>query len=814
MAKEQIGLTMRAKMAAPAWGFWLGLLVVLDGAWIGLDRSVPAWDQADHLGRALEYAQIWRDPQWGSGAWWQQMWRLSPSYRAPLLYLLTVPVFGILGAGWHQAMLVNTVVSLPLWVMVRAILGGWAGLDPQKKSAFTSWAGWILFVPFLMVMRMTYFLDYVLMVVVTGTWLALTRWRQAQGIPKWGWAAAVGMGMGLTVLARPTGILFLGVPVVWCFLEPFLGKADGKGHGKERQLLLTLLQGIPAALIALVICGFWVQNNWLTILTSIDKARAWGDLYQNTGIPAWWFYLTWLPQFFGWPLLILGVIGWLRGVDFPLSQPPQTSVDWLWVGLFLGSGYALCALSPSYDPRFILPILPVAAGLLVLGVLRLGRRWCWIGLGLSLGMTVIQQFFAPTAPDYRGGWPHEAVIQTVIEQAPWQRSTLGVVPTTAAINPFTINFYGTLRQFQVYGRQLSYDPSTAVAESQALDWYLTKTGSQGIVTGVEDGQLAQWQAVIRNPNLERLSTWPLPDQSTLELWRRRDPRLTVVPLDSPPEGDLPVLVSVDSPEQAQVGSVIPITYVWQGSPKVLTEGVVLLDWRRQDGLGWIQDHTIGFGNLRQASVPGFEVRERVGMGIPNSPGVYRLQARYLHGQQAIPIALPAPVEITITDASQTSPRDPDPPEVLDTLSLFRQLGRLLRQGQLDPVFREVARINQHDPIQSYYTQIEQSLSYRLYRDHPDLSLELDSAYSLMLVQVLQQKALAALETLNLITTLDVDNPYPWMYQAVVHLYRWNGRAAQVALEQAQARDPGIPELPALKRVTALQRLDLPAVIQG
>jgi len=84
----------------------------------------------------------------------------------------------------------------------------------------------------------------------------------------------------------------------------------------------------------------------------------------------------------------------------------------------------------------------------------------------------------------------------------------------------------------------------------------------------------------------------------------------------------------------------------------------------------------------------------------------------------------------------------------------------------------------------------------------------------MLVQVLQQKALAALATLNLITTLDVDNPYPWMYQAVVHLYRWNGRAAQVALEQAQARDPGIPELPALKRVAALQRLDLPALIQS
>jgi hypothetical protein len=245
--------------------------------------------------------------------------------------------------------------------------------------------------------------------------------------------------------------------------------------------------------------------------------------------------------------------------------------------------------------------------------------------------------------------------------------------------------------------------------------------------------------------------------------------------------------------------------------------VVLLDWRRQDGLGWIQDHAIGFGNLRQASVPGFEVRERVGMGIPNSPGVYRLQARYLHGQQAIPIALPAPVEITITDASHTSPRDPDPPEVLDTLSLFRGLGRLLRQGQLDPVFREVARINQHDPTQSYYTQIEQSLSYRLHQDphNPNQDPErLDHAYSLMLVQVLQQKALAALATLDLITTLDANNPYAWIYQAVVHLYRWNSGAAQTALERAQALAPGIPELPALKRVTALQRLDLPAVIQG
>ncbi|MEN9245219.1 MAG: hypothetical protein Q6J78_00760 [Thermostichales cyanobacterium SRBZ-1_bins_19] len=544
-----------------------------------------------------------------------------------------------------------------------------------------------------------------------------------------------------------------------------------------------------------MICGFWLQNNWLTILTSIDKAREWGERYQQTGIPAWWFYLGWLPHFVGWPLLLLGTMGWL------LARP--RGGDWVWVGTFLLGGYGICAVAPSYDPRFFLPVVPVLAGVLLLGVLRLGQRWCWIGWGLSLGMVLIQQFFGPGAPDYRGGWPHPQVIQTVIDHNPWQRTTIGVLPLTAEVNPFNVNFYGNLHQFQVHGRQLSLDPDLALPESQALDWYLTKTGSQGILTGIEEGHITLWQTIVRNPALERHRTWTLPDHSTLELWHRRDPRLTVTPLTTPPPGPIPTLVGVQVPHQAPLGQAIPVTYVWQGSPQVLGQGVVLLTWQGQGGQGWIQDHAIGFGNLFLANpeIPAVEVQERIGMGIPSQPGLYHLSAAYLDSLgQVIPLSVPASAQITIT-AEEAELGDA---EVLDTASLFRQLAQPLRQGKLEQVFGEVARINQHDPSQSYYQPLEASLRYRLQRDPQNLEL----AYSLLLVQVLQQKAQAALATLAIITTLDQENPYAWLYQAVVHLYRWQGSLARQALERAAALDPGIPELESLKVVAAIQQLDL------
>jgi hypothetical protein len=76
---------------------WL-LGAISDRLWFALDRSVPAWDQADYLTSSLKYLQALQHPQWLSGEWWTNFWLLSTKIP-PLAYILTVPFLQVFGTG-------------------------------------------------------------------------------------------------------------------------------------------------------------------------------------------------------------------------------------------------------------------------------------------------------------------------------------------------------------------------------------------------------------------------------------------------------------------------------------------------------------------------------------------------------------------------------------------------------------------------------------------------------------------------------------------------------------------------------------------
>ena len=41
-----------------------------DRLWFALDRSVPAWDQAEYLNGAMNYWQALQQPHWLESEWW------------------------------------------------------------------------------------------------------------------------------------------------------------------------------------------------------------------------------------------------------------------------------------------------------------------------------------------------------------------------------------------------------------------------------------------------------------------------------------------------------------------------------------------------------------------------------------------------------------------------------------------------------------------------------------------------------------------------------------------------------------------------
>lgn len=257
---------------------------------------------------------------------------------------------------------------------------------------------------------------------------------------------------------------------------------------------------------------------------------------------------------------------------------------------------------------------------------------------------------------------------------------------------------------------------------------------------------------------------------------------------------------------------MPVTYEWSGAWEPLRSGLVLLTWHNQTSpQRWLHDHGIGMGNLAGGENPNvapprttsYHVTEQMSMLPPAdiAEGIYTLEATYLNRNgETYPISVP-PVTLKI---ERVAPANPAPE--LDLLTQHRSIATALAGGTkaLERIFAEVARINQYDPIQDYLVQTFLAMEYRLQREPQNL----EWAYTLALSNVLQQRVPGAIAALERVTQLDSQNPYAYAYLAFVHLYNWNGSAAQAALKPAFALNPNLPELQTLSGIAALMQGNL------
>lgn len=774
---------------------------VSDRIWFALDNSIPAWDQADYLTGSLNYWQALQQMQLLSGEWWSSFWQLS-SKIPPLIYTVAAIVQQIFGRGIEQATLVNLLFSAILLASVYGLgillfnveVGLWAAALCQ------------LF-PSLYRARLDFLLDYPLTAAVILSFFCLTLWvRSTIRVRQWLSAAAFGICFGLAILAKQTALFFLFTPILWVAIAML--------YKRQWQRVLQLGGGL---LLSVIISLPWYRTNWLTVLTSgkratIDSAIAEGDPPLNT-LAAWTYYWEILPYQVSWLLLLVPIVGLI--LYWQRLQKHRASLAWL--AIFWLGAYFLCSLNVNKDERYVLPYLPIIALFLAYGLTfwrgRWGNyiRWGSVSLAVvlmwfnifsvgSVGRS-IAQILSPKAAHYAvvgTRLPHQEVIEAIVQQAPNLRSTLGVLPSTPEINQHNINYYGALRDFQVYGRQVGVRSQQVVQDARSLDWFLTKTGDQG---SVPKAQPAIVEIVERSPDFDAIQSWTLPDNSTLNLYRDRTPEIEVIV--APGKSENVILSQVIVPPQIKPGVPIPVTYQWNGAWDELQSGLVLLDWYQEDASStrWIHDHAIGMGNLHSANTQNpstFQVIERMAMLPPTgATGTYTLKATYLNRNtgETYPIASP-PVSVTVEANTEPS----QAPE-LDLLTQFRTLAASLPQGlpALELVFEEIARINQYDPTQDYLIQTQQALTYRLQQEPQNLEF----AYTLALSRVLQRQVNEAIAALERVVQLDAQNPYAYAYLAFVHLYNWNAAPAEVALKNARILNPNIPEIQALSGVAAL-----------
>ena len=822
-------------------GLRLGIIwlvsALCDRLWIALDHSVPAWDQTNHLTGSLNYLNALQHSQIVSGQWWKSLWRLSSKYP-PFTYIATAPFQQLFGTGPDRALLVNLFFSALL-------LGAVYGIGKHlfnKQVGF--WAAVVcLLLPRLYIVRLNYLVDYPLTTLIVASFWCLTVWRDAktqwQG---WRWALGFGFCFGLAMMTKQSVLWFLLVPLLWLF-RALLWQRD---WGRLAQLIGGLL-------LSLFILGPWYRTNWIFFFSAEQRGIAnaaivEGDPPLNT-LAAWTYYWNDLPRAVSWPLLVVPLVGLLlQGCRLLLRFGKRTKRDrtqldrvdttrstaskFRWLAVFLIASYLICSAIVNKDQRYIMPYLPILSVVLGYGLTLWPKRfWVvpWVTVGFAFLLmclnlfpiggtpgTYLTQTLSPNAqnyPELGPEWPHAQVIDEVIRTEPQLQATVGVLPRTAQVNHHNINYYGALRNFQVYGREVGMRKKFLAQDARSLSWFLTKTGNQG---APKETQVLMVQTVEQSPDFQVQKTWNLPDGSVLKLYHRIQPPIQVKEIGQ--ALNQVSLNRVTVPPQAPAGVAVPVTYEWSGSWEQLRSGIVLLTWKAEEVGGnstnpsklstpkrWLHDHAIAMGKLhsgrlRANQIPGsFQVIEQTAMLPPAGieAGTYTLEATYLNRETGENYPLPVPpVTLNIAPNSPATPASE-----LDLVTQLRTLALNLPKGRsaLDQIFDEIGRINQYDPVQDYTIQAQRALEYRLQQEPQNR----DWAYALAFSKVLRRDVDGAIAALKQVVQLDAQNPYAHAYLAFVYLYEWRGKDAQDALEPALALNPNIPEVKALSGVAAL-----------
>lgn len=826
------------RIIIPIW--LLGLFC--DRVWYSLDRSVPAWDQADYLNGALNYWNALQNPQWFDAQWWRSFWLISNKIP-PLHYILTTPFLEWFGLSEDAASLVMLFYS---FVLLVAVYGLGVSLFNRQVGIYAAILCQIL--PGLYYYRLEFLLDYPLTAITVFSFWLLTLW-QIQQQPSWLLAIAFGISFGLAILLKQTSLFFLVIPLLWLLLRYF----------KNRQWL-KIFQLLIAGFLAVVICYPWYRTNWLLILTAgkratVDSAIIEGDPALNT-FDAWFYYLKTLPYLLSWHLLLIPLVGLSLyifqkafKVSFYWPQPlrikEKFAIQWLLV--YLVGGYLLSSLNINKDARYILPLLPVIALFLSLGLLVYSKAWrkylvygsIFLGIALMLlnifpfPGKVIAQKLSPRTQHYPylgQVYPHQYIVREIIQTEPYLRTTLGVLPSTPEINQHNFSFYGGLAKFQVVGRQVGIKENEVFSDMRSLNWFITKTGDQG---SVPEAQALITKLVSESQIFQLHKSWQLPDNSEVKLYQKKQPDVEVSIVNQQPYLNQKIqLKEVQSLNNASPGQLLPITYKWQGNSQQLTEGIVLLTWKLNEqkfrdnltnnqlantSFNWLHDHAIALGMLADKQLdsattnPTFQVTENIAMLIPSNitPGQYQLEAIYLNRQTKESYDIPIEtITITINSNSQIKPVITD--RELDLVTQLRNFAPNMASGiiALEPIFAQIARINQYDGQQDYLKQTEIALSYRLKNNQVHSQQKLDWSYAIALAQVLQQDVQGAILSWQKITQLEPKNPYNYAYLAFVYLYNWQPKLAETALNQTETINPNIAEVKTLQGVAALMQGNL------
>lgn len=618
------------------------IAMIIDRVWFSIDRSIPAWDQAEYLTGAMNYWRAFQQPEWFSQDWWTSVWMLS-SKMPPLVYLSTAPLIHLFGSGEDRSTLVNLLYNA---ILLASVYGLAIRLFNQQVAIWS--IALCLILPGLYVIRLDYLIDFPLVAIVTFTFFCLTLWatdptplvsdEQSQRVAQptivpitqsiaivqsftlpqirtfrsWFYAAAFGIALGLSFLTKQPALFFLFTPIVW------LGVVAIKQKAWRR--LIQLVLGIA---IAVSICLPWYRTNWLIILTAgkratVDSAIAEGDP-PLTSLDAWTYYFKALPALVSVPIFVVGLVGlllywkrsvirenwlqidgrWLKISDYgglgrrgyrkEIYQSWLRSVRWLLI--FLIGAYILCSANVNKDDRYITPLLPVFAILLAQGLLLFPDRLRIFRTG-AIALSVVLMIANLLPIEYSPKFLQTAHARHAVLSSNWHQADIisevidaePSVRSTIAVLPSLAEFNQHNLNYQGVLRNFQVYARQVGADKKQVESEARSFSWYVTKTG-DSGAIRRPEAykalnnaITNRPDFRLRKSWTLSDNTQLSLYRRSIAPVRVSPI--PQSAKQIKLEQIRIPNQSAPGKPMPVTYRWSGSWEQLRSGSLLLTWNR------------------------------------------------------------------------------------------------------------------------------------------------------------------------------------------------------------------------------------------
>jgi 4-amino-4-deoxy-L-arabinose transferase-like glycosyltransferase len=526
--------------ASRRWAWWAALAAIwllataADRLWLGLDRRLPSWDQADYLNSALDHGRALGLLPGGSWQGLAHLLDLSPKIP-PLASLLNGAVMAVAGDSPDQASW-----ALALWHgLLLLAVAGWARDLGGKGFALLA-AALLALVPALAEQRLNYTLDLALAACTSLALWRLGRWQRPSrlGGGRWPGAIIAGLAIAAAVLVKQSALLVLTLPCLWA-------AAQGLLRPWRR------LQVLAAVAIVVGLALPWLHHNWITTLGGtnravIESAASEGDPTGLNLASLLWYPRLW-PEQLGVVLLgpalgVAPVAAWIgrQRLLGALRHPVQVlPPGWAWlIGCALAT-WLCTTLSPNKDGRYIAPLLPLLTLLLARGWWQIGL-WlqAWRGTALSWGLLALGLLAAAgdlaqrqaRALQRQDPSPAPAAMAELRRLVGTKPTTLLVVPGSPDLNEQTLTTYGRLAGGRIEARRLGRNRREHPVVLNRSDWLLLATGDQG-TTHLGSRELSR--KLRHDGRFLRVAHWSWNQGREVELWQRRsDPNAASVPFDA------------------------------------------------------------------------------------------------------------------------------------------------------------------------------------------------------------------------------------------------------------------------------------------